>query len=202
MADDATVQHEIADLLTRWGHARDAGDWQTLAACFHDDAMIHLSWMSGPAEDFLAGSKLMAANKKPGAHTKHQIVGSWILVNRARAFARCHVNLFSRAEIDGYEFDFQAWFRFLDRLERRDGAWRIVERTAVYEKDRMDPVVPGSVPDSYFAGLDLSPFPPQIRFLSYRHSRTGNVSAPDQIFASSDEAAALQRACEDWLAGA
>lgn len=202
MTEYAADEHQIANLLVRWGHARDASDWDTLAACFHDDAMIHLSWMSGSAVDFLAGSKRMAANKKPGTHTKHQIGGPWVMVNGARAFARCHVNLFTRLELDGHEFDFQVWFQFFDRIERRDGAWRIVERTAVYEKDRMDPVVPGSVPDSYFADMDLSAFPPQVRFLSWRHSRTGNSPDPGKIFAASEEAAALRRRCEDWLAGA
>ena len=202
MSDTASHRFEIAELLVRWGHARDGDDWETLAACFHDDATIHLSWMSGSAADFLAGSKRMAANKKPGTHTKHQIGGPYVLVDGDRAFARCHVNLFTRVELDGYEFDFQAWFQFLDRIERRDGVWRILDRTAVYEKDRMDPVVPGSVPDSYFADMDLSAFPPQVRFLSYRHSRTGNSPDPDKIFAATDEASALRRSCEDWLGGA
>jgi len=34
------------------GHARDSDDWETLAACFHSDATIHLSWISGLAKDF------------------------------------------------------------------------------------------------------------------------------------------------------
>lgn len=66
----------------------------------------------------------------------------------------------------------------------------------------MDPVVPGSVPDAYFADMDLAAFPPQVRFLSWRHGRTGNAPDPGKIFAATDEAAALQRRCEDWLAGA
>ena len=42
-------EHDIAALLFRWGHARDCDDWETLAACFHDDATIHISWISAPA---------------------------------------------------------------------------------------------------------------------------------------------------------
>jgi len=52
---------------------------------------------------------------------------------------------------DGREVDLQSWMRFFDLLERRDGGWRIVKRTAVYEKDRLDPVDPRSIPKDFFA---------------------------------------------------
>ena len=44
-------EHQIASLRMRWGHARDSDDWETLAACFHDGATIHISWISGAAKD-------------------------------------------------------------------------------------------------------------------------------------------------------
>jgi hypothetical protein len=93
----------------------------------------------------------MATARKPGDHTKHVISGPWIRVNRDRAFSRCHVNLYIRTTIDGHEFYLQSWARFFDLLERRDGAWRIVKRTAVYEKDRMNPVDPRDVPKDFFS---------------------------------------------------
>src|SRR5678815_2234803 len=94
-------EHQIASLLIRWGHARDSDDWQTLAGCFHDDATIHISWISGRAEDFVARSRAMAATRKPGDHIKHVISAPWIRVNRERAFSRCHVNLYIRTTIEG-----------------------------------------------------------------------------------------------------
>jgi hypothetical protein len=42
-------EHQIASLLIHWEHVRDSDDWETLAGCFHDDATIHLSWISGTA---------------------------------------------------------------------------------------------------------------------------------------------------------
>src|SRR5262245_37861356 len=47
-------EHQIASLLIRWGHARDSDDWEILSGCFHDDATIHISWITGPAQDFIA----------------------------------------------------------------------------------------------------------------------------------------------------
>jgi hypothetical protein len=195
-------EHQIASLLMRWGHARDSDDWETLAGCFHDDATIHISWISGPAKDFIARSQAMAAARRPGDHSKHLISGPWIRVDRDHAFSRCHVNLYIRTIIDGYEFDLQSWFRFFDLLERRDKVWRIVKRTAVYEKDRMDPVDPRGVPKDFFADMDLSAFPASAKFLCYRQTRSGLSPSSNIISAYSDEERALREEGERWLANA
>jgi SnoaL-like domain len=192
-------EHQIASLLIRWGHARDSDDWETLAGCFHDDATIHISWISGPAKDFIAGSRAMAAARKPGDHTKHFISGPWIRINRGRAFSRCHANLYIRAVMDGHEFDLQSWLRFFDLLEKRDNVWRIVKRTAVYEKDRLDPVDPRGVPQDFFTGMELSAFPPSAKFLCYRQLRSGRSPSTDIVSVYSDEERALKEEGERWL---
>jgi hypothetical protein len=166
-------EHQIASLLIRWGHARDSDDWETRAGCFHDDATIHISWIAGPVKDFITRSRAMATARKAGDHNKHVISGPWIQVNRDRAFSRCHVNLYIRTTIDGYQFDLQSWARFFDLLERRDNVWRIIKRAAVYEKDRMDPVDPRDLPKDFFADMDLSAFPASAKFHCYRQLRSG-----------------------------
>lgn len=195
----AQDEHEIASLLIRWGHARDSDDWETLSACFHEDATIHISWISGLAKDFVARSQAMATARKPGTHMKHVISGPWIRVNGGRAFSRCHVNLYSRTIMDGHEFDLQSWFRFFDLLERRDGVWRIVKRTAVYDKDRIDPVDSRGIPKDFFADMDLSAFPPSAKFLCYNIVRTGRTPATDVVSVYSDAERALREESEAWL---
>ena len=195
-------EHQIASLLIRWGHARDSDDWETLAGCFHDDATIHISWISGTAKDFVARSRAMVGARTPGAHIKHLISGPWIRVNRDRAFSRCHANLYIRAVIDGHEFDLQSWVRFFDRLERRDGVWRIVKRTGVYEKDRMEPVDPRGVPKDFFSDMDLSAFPSSAKFLCYWLQRGGFSPSTDIISVYSDEERTLREGGEVWLENA
>lgn len=192
-------EHQIYRLLIRWGHARDSDDWETLAECFHDDATIHVSWISGPAKDFIAQSRTMAAARGPGAHTKHLISGPWIRVNGDRAFSRCHANLYIRVEIDGHEFDLQSWIRFFDLLEKRNSSWRIVKRTAVYEKDRMEPVDPRGVPKDFFAGMDLSAFPASAKFLCYLIQRIGGSPSTNIISVYSNEERELREECENWI---
>ncbi len=195
-------EHQIASLLIRWGHARDSDDWETLAECFHDNATIHISWISGPAKEFVARSRAKAATRRPGAHFKHLISGPWIRVNRDRAFSRCHVNLYGRDEIDGHEYDLQSWMRFFDLLERRENAWRIVKRTAVYEKDRMEPVDPRGVSKDFFTDMDLSAFPASAKFRCYRMQRSGRSPSTDMISVYSDEERALRAEGEMWIENA
>ncbi len=192
-------EHQIANLLIRWGHARDSDDWETLAECFHDNATIHISWISGPAKEFVARSRAMAEARRPGAHIKHLISGPWIRVNRDRAFSRCHANLYVRVEIDGHQFDLQSWMRFFDLLEKRDNVWRIIKRTAVYEKDHMEPVDPRGVPEDFFDDMDLSAFPASAKFLCYRILRSGRSPSTDIISVYSDEERALRKEGEEWL---
>jgi hypothetical protein len=192
-------EHEIASLLIRWGHARDSDDWETLSACFQEDATIHLSWISGLARDFVARSRAMATTRKPGTHLKHVISGPWVLVNRDRAFSRCHASLYTRTIMDGHEFDLQSWMRFFDLLERRDGVWQIFKRTAVYDKDRIDPVDPRGIPKGFFAEMDLSAFPPSAKFLCYDLVRSGLPPSTDIISVYSDEEGALREEGEAWL---
>ncbi|MBW2369481.1 MAG: nuclear transport factor 2 family protein [Deltaproteobacteria bacterium] len=193
------AEHQINSLLIRWGHARDSDDWETLAACFHDDATIHISWISGPAKDFITQSRNMAAARRPGGHGKHLLSGPWIKVNGDRAFSRCHANLYIRDEIDGHAFDMQSWVRFFDLLEKRNNSWRIVKRTAVYEKDRMEPVDPRGVPKDFFAGMDLAAFPASTKFLCYFLQRLGRSPSTGIISAYSNEEQALQKECENWI---
>ncbi len=196
----AQDEKDISDLLVRWGHARDGDDWEVLARCFHDDATIHISWISAPAVEFVARSRELAAGRRPGSHTKHLISGPWIQVNGMRAFSRCHVNLYIRVEIGGHQLDLESWFRFFDRLEKRDGEWRIATRHAVYEKDRLDPVVPGTGAEQLLAGLEFSEFPPAARHLCYLQTASGRPVPGRLISVYSDEEAALRQSCETWLA--
>jgi hypothetical protein len=197
----AQDEHDIFGLLIRWGHARDCDDWDTLAACFHDDATIHISWISAPAHEFVVRSRAIAQQRPAGSHTKHLITGPWIQVNGDRAFSRCHVNLYVRAAISGQAVDVEAWFRFFDLLERRDGVWRIAMRTGVYEKDRLDPVDPLGVPENFLTDMDLSPYPESAKHLCYLQELSGRPTVADVVSVYSAEEDALREAGARWLAG-
>lgn len=193
-------EHQIASLLFRWGHARDSGDWDTLAECFHDNATIHISWISASAKEFVERSRTMIEGRGSSTRTKHLISGPWIQVKGNRAFSRCHANLYIRTEIDGHEFDLQSWIRFFDLLEKRTDSWRIVKRTGVYEKDRMEPVDPRGLPKDFFADLDDLPgFPTSVKFLCYWLKRIGRPPSTNIVSAFSDEERLLREEGDMWI---
>lgn len=190
---------EITALLYRWGQARDSDDWGALAGCYHDGATMNISWISDQATQFVARSRAMAENRAPGAHTKHVMASPWIEIKGDKAFGRINVNLFIRSQLDGQEFDIQSWFRFFDLLEKREGRWGIVKRTAVYEKDRFDACDPRGVPADFFEDMDLSGFPDATKYLNYYQKRGGREPRTDVVTVFSAEERALREEGYAWI---
>jgi len=89
--------------------------------------------------------------------------------------------------------------RFYDFLEKRDGRWGIVLRQPIYEKDRIDPVEPGTA-------LKLDPallarFPEGYRHLAYLQTKQGYAVKPDMPGIVGPELEALYRRGAAWLKG-
>lgn len=205
MPDNAEFQaardeNEIARVVADWGFARDGGDWEALKGCFHPDARVDIAWISGSAHEF-AESLKNRGPLPPGEHTRHQVGNPHIRMNGGRAVSDGPLTLFNRAFIDGLEFDFEAWLRFFDLFEKRGGEWRISKRTAIYEKDRMDPVQPEKIPASFYDSVQLEGYPPECRYMCFRHMKHGRKMASKIMTAYSAEERALREEGERWLAG-
>ena len=192
----------IGEILVRWGHARDADDWDTLAGCFHNDATIHISWISDTAKNFVTRSADMATERQPGDHNKHYIGGPWVIVSGDRAFSRCHVDLLARVTIDGVQFDSETWSRFFDhfgKARRQNGASssapRSMKKTASTLSSRTicRPI--------FFDGIDLSEYPETCKFLCFRLQKRGRTPMKNILSVYSDEEKALKAEGERWVAG-
>jgi hypothetical protein len=89
--------------------------------------------------------------------------------------------------------------RFYDFLERRDGAWRIVLRQPIYEKDRLDPIDPSaSLP---LDGALLAQFPDGYRHLAYAQTRIGFEVKRDMPGLKGPVVEALYARGAEWLRG-
>jgi hypothetical protein len=76
-----------------------------------------------------------------------------------------------RASVDNVVVDAVCTGRFYDFFAKRGGRWGIVRRQPIYEKDRLDPVSPGTK-------LELDPallarFPEGYRHLGYLQTKAG-----------------------------
>ena len=79
-----------------------------------------------------------------------------------RALGETNIVIYVRQKIEGVLVDMTSHARFLDRIERRGTRWMIVERCAVYERDRLDPVEPSAAFDDLFKKADLPAIPSPI----------------------------------------
>jgi hypothetical protein len=117
----------IADLMTGWIH-RDLGEWDQLRNLFHPDATIEITWFTGKASDFVDGSMKMDG---AGLKTKHVIASPIVIFNGDKAIAETNAIVVGDNAVLGVGCE--GHIRFYDRVEKRDGAWKIVNRQAIYD---------------------------------------------------------------------
>jgi len=187
-----------AEVIQAWGFARDQGRWDDLAAIFHPGGEIAVSWFRGPYPEFVAHCR---NNYGRGSEAKHLLWPARVARNGARATAETNVAILVRQTIDGVAVDLTSYSRFLDRLERRDGAWRIVERATLYEKDRLDPVEPSLKFDALMASANAAKYPAQYRYMAYRVNAAGRALAEPVHYDGRPETEALKARYGEWLRG-
>lgn len=179
---------------------RDNGDWAGLGSCFHADSRITTSWFEGTAAEFVAQSNAMMDGHHPKDTQRHMMSNPRVTLNGRRAICEYYVILHQGRTLDGYEFDFQTWSVVLDLCEKRDGVWRICTRKMIYEKSRMDPHVPGSVPQSYYDSLELSHFPPAVQFHCYRNQKSSGQLPKNLLLKNTPAETAARKQAAEWLA--
>ena len=121
-------KYACAELIQAWGLYRDLSRWPELLATFHPEGEIAISWFRGPFSEFVERCKR-------GGPSKHLISPALVRVAGDRAVAETSVVILVRQDIEGIAVDMTSRGRFLDRLERRQATWKILERAAIYEQD-------------------------------------------------------------------
>jgi SnoaL-like domain len=209
---DATIEDRLAirDVVETWTSARDSGDWEAFRACWHDDGYMMATWFQGPKEDFI---KVSQEGRARGVNILHFTGGCRIELAGHRAIAQTRMTIMQRAEVEGVLCDVACLGRFYDFFEKRgaggvgppgpagqrDGRWAMVLRQPIYEKDRLDPVQPGTSP-VLDPGL-LAEYPEGYRYLAYLQVRVGYPVKKDMPGLSGPELADLYRRGGAWLAG-
>jgi SnoaL-like domain len=186
----------IRDLIERWAVWRDAGDWERFRTVWHDDGRMMATWFQGSADDFIRVSR---EGFERGVSILHLLGGTAIDLAADRAIGQTKMTISQRAEVDGVLCDVVCTGRFYDFLERRSGAWGLVLRQPIYEKDRLDPVDPSAT-----LALDpalLERFPVGYRHLAYAQTRIGYEVKRDMPGLTGPEVQALYERGARWLEG-
>jgi hypothetical protein len=198
----ASEEEAVCKVRRVWAFSRDRGDWDTLRTCFHPDATITVAWYSGPASGFVERSIAMADARRPEEHHKHWLGNMRAEVNGARAVLESDAMVLIREYIDAYLFDYCSNLRFYDLVEKRDGVWRLLKASCIYEKDRLDPVVPGAVPASFYSDVSLTGHGAGFAFMRFRQMKKGRPVPPAIVVAGTPAEDALRDEARTWLSGA
>ena len=187
----------IREVVENWVVWRDAGDWDRFRGVWHDDGVMMATWFQGPAEEFIRVSK-EASDR--GVSILHFLGGIAIDVAGARAISQTKMNISQRATVEGVPCDIVCTGRFYDFFERRGERWAIVLRQPIYEKDRIDSVLPGTWPQ--LEPALLAQFPDGYRHLAYAQTKIGYAVKRDMPGTKGPEVQALYARGRAWLAGA
>jgi hypothetical protein len=139
--DEIIDESEIKDVHLRFCRANDRRDEALTRSCFHPDAVIELHEPLTVDALIALGQQVLGQFLVTWHSTSNQLVE----VDGDAAWAE-HYTISSHriaADETGPERDFVAYGRYIDRMERREGQWRIARRKMVMDFTRTDPVSAG-----------------------------------------------------------
>lgn len=140
-AEDLIAESEIKDVHLRYCRANDRRDEELMRSCFHSDAVIELHEPLDIEAFIGMGRAVLSQFTVTWHNTGNQLVE----VSGDQAWAEHYTTSSHRAAADdtGPERDFIVHGRYVDRMEKRDGEWRIARRKMIVDYVRNDPVPPG-----------------------------------------------------------
>jgi 3-phenylpropionate/cinnamic acid dioxygenase small subunit len=119
----------ILDCVYRYARGLDRHDAQIFSSVYHEDAIDHHGDFLGRRDEFVRwGLDLLASEWD--AHT-HFITNNRVDIEGDIAHSECYV-LFVQRRRDSPRVDLGGG-RYIDRLERRDGEWRVAARELVID---------------------------------------------------------------------
>jgi len=130
---EIVAHHRIRKLLAALARGEDRRDGAIISDCFWPDATVDFGIFAGSFDEYLSWVV-------PGADsipvTLHTLGQSLIQLRGGSAAAETHVTAYHRIDFGEADHDVMLVGRYLDRLEQRDGQWRIARREMMYEWTR------------------------------------------------------------------
>ena len=130
------AESEIRRCLLRYVRGVDRLDLELVRSCYHADGTDSHGSFTGTVDEFLVWVERILRRYDLTMH----FLGSPLVEFEDATHARVETYgmAFHRAVSGPPEHNLVTGFRFVDRFESRDGAWRIAHRIAVTEWSRVD----------------------------------------------------------------
>ncbi len=135
--EELLAKQEIAELSGAYMRGLDRLDRPLLRSVFHDDARTDYGFFQGGPDDFVE----MAYGALRDHAANHHMLGqiNVTLRDATTAFGEVYFQAFHRIVEDGDEKDLFISGRYVDRYEKRGGAWKIAFRAEVNDWARTEP---------------------------------------------------------------
>ena len=130
-------ESKIRYLLDCYPRALDRQDYALLESLFHPDAIDDHGVYNGPAAGFV---EFMRSGSQPGIHWTHHNGTQIVEIDGEVAHCETYTIALCRtgpAGNEGYGKQIFLRVRYLDRVEKRDGDWKIAHRRVVYSPCHM-----------------------------------------------------------------
>jgi SnoaL-like domain len=130
-------KQEIAEVVLRYCRGVDRLDFELVRSCYHDDAVDHHTGFDGDADSYVAWLRQLLPRL---SGTMHLIGNLLVEVDGDRARSESYGTAHHWGEpLTDPSRNFTSGFRYVDTMQKRDGAWKIAERWAVREWTRAIP---------------------------------------------------------------
>jgi len=128
---EALLQRDrIRQCIVRLARGEDRRDAELISASYWPDSVTDYGVFAGSFEKYLA----WVVPGSPAIPVTQHILGQSVIdLKGEAASAETHVTSYHRVAMGAEERDTVIGGRYLDRLERRGGDWRIAERTMLYD---------------------------------------------------------------------
>jgi ketosteroid isomerase-like protein len=137
--DELIDEAAIKEVQVRYCRAADRVDFEALRACFHPDATADYGHGVWSLDEYMAHAREMTAKF---IATTHNTGNQLVEVAGDVAWAEHYTVATHRRPFDeqGETSDMIASVRYIDKMERRSGRWRIARRMMVLDWHRVEPV--------------------------------------------------------------
>lgn len=129
----------ITEVLYLYARGWDRMDEATLLTCFHPDSTHRHGGFEGLSREFIVFGLDLCRSVRSMSHL---ITNPLVTVKRDAAISECSfLAHHRRPRADGGEGEEDMFLkgRYLDRFERRKGAWKIARREAYHDFERIEP---------------------------------------------------------------
>ncbi|CNG60641.1 Putative lumazine-binding [Mycobacterium tuberculosis] len=142
----------IREVLARYSRGIDRIDPDLIRSVFHPDAHDDHGPFKGSPEEFIEW--IVPFMRSEYFATSHHMTTHSIDLDGDVAYAETYAIVSQFKIRDGEQYETVANARYIDRLERRDGEWRIADRLVVTDSARTSKAPPfsGTTPASSLGG--------------------------------------------------